>query len=154
MMVLLSKMYLSVEGAVKEILHELLILNWLIKQRWIGLFQCRIEVDFYQINRNTARKDFRILCLEEPEAHLHPAMQYKLFKYLRDLDDTDGLNQQIFITTHSSNISAVAGIDNMFMLAYNREGDNFDCSQQSLLEQFADKDGTTVSGQGFTEKVL
>ena len=78
-------------------------------------------------------KDFRILCLEEPEAHLHPAMQYKLFKYLRDLDDTDGLNQQIFVTTHSSNISAVAGIDNMFMLAYNREGDDSDCTQQSLL---------------------
>lgn len=72
-------------------------------------------------------KDFRILCLEEPEAHLHPAMQYKLFKYLRDLDDVNGLNQQIFVTTHSSNISAVAGLDNMFMLAYNREGNDSDC---------------------------
>lgn len=92
-------------------------------------------------------KDFRILCLEEPEAHLHPAMQYKLFKYLRDLDDTDGLNQQIFVTTHSSNISAVAGLDNMFMIAHNREGDNYDCSQQSLLEQFDDKDGTTIKAE-------
>lgn len=92
-------------------------------------------------------KDFRILCLEEPEAHLHPAMQYKLFKYLRNLDDTDGLNQQIFVTTHSSNISAVAGLDNMFMIAYNREGDNYDCSQQSLLEQFDDKDGTTIKAE-------
>lgn len=88
-------------------------------------------------------KDFRILCLEEPEAHLHPAMQYKLFKYLRDLDETDGLNQQIFVTTHSSNISAVAGIDNMFMLAYDRNKDGSDCSQQSLQAQFTDKDGTT-----------
>lgn len=87
-------------------------------------------------------KDFRILCLEEPEAHLHPAMQYKLFKYLRDLDETDGLKQQIFVTTHSSNISAVAGLDNMFMLAYNRVANISDCSQQSLLEQFVDKDGT------------
>lgn len=92
-------------------------------------------------------KDFRILCLEEPEAHLHPAMQYKLFKYLRDLDNINGLNQQIFVTTHSSNISAVAGIDNMFMLAYNREGDDSDCTQQSLLEQFADKDGTTIKAE-------
>lgn len=85
-------------------------------------------------------KDFRILCLEEPEAHLHPAMQYKLFKYLRELDNTDELNQQIFVTTHSCNISAVAGIDNMFMIAYNREGENPDCYHQSLYEQFRYKD--------------
>ena len=86
-------------------------------------------------------RDFKILCLEEPEAHLHPAMQYKLFKYLRDLDQADDLNQQIFVTTHSSNISAVAGIDNMFMLSYNREGESEDCCQQSLHEQFIDKEG-------------
>ena len=89
-------------------------------------------------------KDFRILCLEEPEAHLHPAMQYKLFKYLRDLDETDGLKQQIFVTTHSSNISAVAGIDNMFMLAYSRDNGEAECCQQSLAEQFADSNGETV----------
>ena len=86
-------------------------------------------------------RDFRILCLEEPEAHLHPAMQYKLFKYLRNLDQTDDLNQQIFVTTHSCNISAVAGIDNMFMISYNRKGKVEDCCQQSLHEQFMDKDG-------------
>ena len=77
----------------------------------------------------------------------HQAMQYKLFEYLRNLDDTDGLNQQIFVRTHSSNISAVAGIDNMFMLAYNREGNDSDCTQQSLMEQFADKDGTTIKAE-------
>lgn len=89
-------------------------------------------------------KDFHILCLEEPEAHLHPAMQYKLFKYLRDLDEADSLKQQIFVTTHSSNISAVAGIDNMFMLEYNRDNGEADCCQQSLAEQFIDRNGETV----------
>ena len=83
-------------------------------------------------------RDFRILCLEEPEAHLHPAMQYKLFKFLRDLDKENKLNQQIFVTTHSSNISAVAGLDNMYMLDYSR-GENTDCRQQSLEEHFANK---------------
>lgn len=87
-------------------------------------------------------KNFRILCLEEPEAHLHPAMQYKLFKYLRELNQTNDLGQQIFVTTHSSNISAVAGIDNIFMLAYNRDTKQHDCCQQSLLEQFHDDDGS------------
>lgn len=88
-------------------------------------------------------RDFKILCLEEPEAHLHPAMQYKLFKYLKNLDKKNELNQQIFVTTHSSNISAVAGIDNMFMLSYERSEEGSDCRQQSLSEQFKDADGKT-----------
>ena len=88
-------------------------------------------------------RDFKILCLEEPEVHLHPAMQYKLFKYLKNLDKNNELNQQIFVTTHSSNISAVAGIDNMFMLAYERGDEYSDCFQQSLEEQFRDIDGKT-----------
>ena len=88
-------------------------------------------------------RDFKILCLEEPEAHLHPAMQYKLFKYLKNLDKNNELNQQIFVTTHSSNISAVAGIDNMFMLSYERSDEHSDCCQQSLDEQFKDSDGKT-----------
>lgn len=87
-------------------------------------------------------KDFRILCLEEPEAHLHPAMQYKLFKYLKKLDAEKKLNQQIFVTTHSSNISAVAGIDNMFMMAYNRSVAPQDCINQSLELQFKDQGET------------
>lgn len=96
-----------------------------------------------KLNKIQQGKDFRILCLEEPEAHLHPAMQYKLFKYLKKLDKNDNLNQQIFVTTHSSNISAVAGIDNMFMFAYNRGGETPNCQYQSLLKQFKDQDNAT-----------
>lgn len=83
-------------------------------------------------------QDFRILCLEELEAHLHPAMQYKLFKYIKKIDDENKLNQQIFVTTHSSNITSVAGIENIYMLDYNRESNQ--AVNINLLEQLKDKE--------------
>lgn len=82
-------------------------------------------------------RDFRILCLEEPEAHLHPAMQYKLFKYIKKIDDENKLNQQIFVTTHSSNITSVSGIENMYMIDYNRSFD--EVVNMSLSNQLKDK---------------
>ncbi len=78
--------------------------------------------------------DSRILCFEEPEAHLHPAMQYKLFSYLKRINDENKLNQQIFVSTHSSNITAVAGLDNMHIIDYNRDIHEVIC--RDIKEQF------------------
>lgn len=62
-----------------------------------------------------------ILLLEEPEAHLHPNMQYKLVQYIRQLAGDDkvcktAIDDQIIITTHSSNITASAEIKDMLLL--------------------------------------
>ncbi len=49
--------------------------------------------------------DKSVLCVEEPELHLHPLLQRKLIKYL--CDNTDN---QYFFTTHSAHLlDAVAG---------------------------------------------
>ena len=109
-------------------------------------------------------RDFRVLCLEEPESHLHPAMQYKLFKFLKRLDEDNNLNQQIFVTTHSPNITAVAGLDNMFMLAFSKQLEFNDCVQQSLQKQLKSHEGSkrhmvkfldvTRSDMLFADKVI
>lgn len=107
-------------------------------------------------------RDFRILCLEEPEAHLHPAMQYKLFKYIKKINDENKLNQQIFVTTHSSNITSVSGIENMYMIDYNRSFD--EVVNMNLSNQLKDKNDSqkhimkfldvTKSDMLFAKKVI
>lgn len=107
-------------------------------------------------------RDFRILCLEEPEAHLHPTMQYKLFKYIKKINDENKLNQQIFVTTHSSNITSVSGIENMYMIDYNRSFD--EVVNMSLSNQLKDKNDSqkhimkfldvTKSDMLFAKKVI
>lgn len=68
--------------------------------------------------------DYNIILLEEPEAHLHPNMQYKLLAYIENLksqrlDDTD-IKNQIIVTTHSSNITANLPLENIIIFSIDR----------------------------------
>jgi len=60
---------------------------------------------------------FPILCIEEPEAHLHPALQYKLLKHLERRVGEANKNRQVFITTHSTHITSASPLDQLICLA-------------------------------------
>lgn len=60
-------------------------------------------------------KLFSLLAIEEPEAHLHPAMQYQLLNFLNANMSKHNVSQ-IFITTHSTQIVSAVRIDDVVCL--------------------------------------
>ena len=60
-------------------------------------------------------KIFPVLAIEEPEAHLHPSLQYKLLEFLKD-EIREGSVRQLFVTTHSTHITSSIDLDSMICL--------------------------------------
>lgn len=58
---------------------------------------------------------FKVLLIEEPEAHLHPQLQTKLFDYLRKASKDK--NIQIIVTSHSPTIASSVSINDVIHLA-------------------------------------
>lgn len=95
-------------------------------------------IQIYNILQFKMSDDYNILLIEEPEAHLHPAMQYQLFKYLQNLEELpeEKIKNQIIITTHSPNISASSNIDDIITLHYYRENSNYNVIADNLKTKF------------------
>ena len=95
-------------------------------------------IQIYNILQFKITDDYNILLIEEPEAHLHPAMQYQLFKYLQRLEELseEKIKNQIIITTHSPNISASSNIDDIITLHYYRENSGCNVIAENLKDKF------------------
>jgi predicted ATP-dependent endonuclease of OLD family len=95
-------------------------------------------IQIYNILQFRMSDDYNILLIEEPEAHLHPAMQYQLFKYLQNLEELpeEKIKNQIIITTHSPNISASSNIDDVITLHYCRENSDYNVIAENLKTKF------------------
>lgn len=78
------------------------------------LAKMQAEANSSFMKRNTKLLSF--LAVEECEAHLHPAMQYKFLQFLQDNKQNQHI-RQAFITTHSTQIASAVKIDDLICLS-------------------------------------
>lgn len=81
---------------------------------YMSLLLAKMQVDTNGDYLGSNAKVFPVLVIEEPEAHLHPSLQYKFLKFLHS--NTNQKARQIFITTHSTNITAAVSLDQIICL--------------------------------------
>ena len=60
-------------------------------------------------------KAFSVLAIEEPEAHLHPELQYQFLDFLRK-NISDHKVKQVFMTSHSPSLTAKVKLDELCCL--------------------------------------
>ena len=77
------------------------------------LAKMQVNADVEYLDSNA--KVFTTLAIEEPEAHLHPAMQYKFLKFL-NANKKEKKVRQIFVTTHSTQITSAVSLDEIICL--------------------------------------
>jgi len=78
----------------------------------LAKMQIESESTYYGENA----KVFPVLAIEEPEAHLHPSMQFKFLKFLQKNVDIEKKVRQLFVTSHSTHITSASELDNIICL--------------------------------------
>jgi putative ATP-dependent endonuclease of OLD family len=83
---------------------------------YVSLVLASVDNDADPAKKGPNATTFPILCIEEPEAHLHPSLQYKLLKHLQERVTPKKRTRQVFITTHSTHITSASGLDHLICL--------------------------------------
>ena len=110
-----------------------------------------------QIEKEDKKVFYRLIGIEEPEAHLHPHLQVHLSRNI-DVESSD--ERQIIITSHSTNITSQLSLDETIVL-YHDENENkikpyylfknIPKESKNYLSKFLD---ATKSSMFFARKVI
>lgn len=134
--------------------------NLIFMSLLLAKMQVNADVDYLDSNA----KVFTTLAIEEPEAHLHPAMQYKFLKFLNE-NKKEKKVRQIFVTTHSTHITSAVSLDEIICL-HNEGGEtnvgypkkiflNVDGSENNKSKKYVQRFlDATKSDMLFAQKVL
>ncbi|MDU2064069.1 MAG: AAA family ATPase [Sporomusaceae bacterium] len=82
---------------------------------FMSLLLAKMQVDADGEYLGSNAKVFPMLAIEEPEAHLHPTMQFQFIKFLKN-NIIDKKVKQAFITSHSTHITASTQLDDIICL--------------------------------------
>lgn len=131
---------------------------------YMSLLLAKMQADSSITYMKRNAKVLSFLAIEECEAHLHPAMQYKFLQFLQD-NKTNGHVRQIFITSHSTQIASAIKIDDLICLTspalgrldvgyprmiYNMENEN-DVASKQYVQKFLD---ATKADMFFANKLI
>lgn len=82
---------------------------------FMSLLLAKMQVDSDGRYLGSNAKVFPILAIEEPEAHLHPTMQFQFIKFLKK-NISENKVKQVFITSHSTHITSSTQLDDIICL--------------------------------------
>lgn len=126
---------------------------------FMSLLLAKMQVNSDGNYMGSNSKVFPILAIEEPEAHLHPAMQFKFLRFLKDNKNKNKV-RQIFVTTHSTHITSAVSLDEIICL-HNENGNTTvgypgrvfppDNKSKKYVQRFLD---ATKSNMLFAQKVI
>ena len=95
----------------------------------LAKMQSNAKVDFMG---SSNVKAFSVLAIEEPEAHLHPQMQYQFLEFLRN-NIKDKHVKQVFVTSHSPSLVASVKLDELCCLHRLADGTVKVCSPKKVF---------------------
>lgn len=88
---------------------------------FIALILAKIQMERSASMGDNA-KIFPIMAIEEPEAHLHPSMQFKFLQFLEKNLNEHKQARQVFITSHSTHITSAVDLDSIICLYEDVDG--------------------------------